>query len=431
VEFAVGDVQIVAPGGKARLARKGGEVDSGETVNTNGGRAQLRFSDGALVSLQPQSEFRIDDYRFNGRADGSERGFFSLLKGGLRTITGLVGRTHRGNYHVTTSVATIGIRGTEYTIAYTHSITGSVGEGSVNVCNAAGCAAFASGESFFVASSDTRPALSSKKADLPPPQPQNLAGGSFGDQNNPEQNPGQTVRVANDEVNENGEYRWQAPATATDPPPPGTPPLLLTGSHQLDGVYASGYGNGSFQPGTVVLDSMGVITDFNGITPLGPGIQTGNDGIVTWGYFPHQGPMAMEMLAFVTGSPVTNFAELTAGSKVATYTLLPGGATPVLNSSGGTIGTLSSAAMTVDFGTLSATAQMAWTVQGGSYAAALNGSFDGPLLLNGSCNVGTCSVSALGQVFGANAARGGIAYQFSSGSTNGVGAAALLQTTLR
>lgn len=67
-----------------------------------------------MVSLQPQSEFRIDDYQYAGQTDGQEKGFFSLLKGGLRTITGWVGRTHRENYKVTTNVATIGIRGTEY-----------------------------------------------------------------------------------------------------------------------------------------------------------------------------------------------------------------------------------------------------------------------------------------------------------------------------
>jgi hypothetical protein len=39
VEFAIGDVQIVAPGGQARAAQKGAEVNAGETVSTNVGRA--------------------------------------------------------------------------------------------------------------------------------------------------------------------------------------------------------------------------------------------------------------------------------------------------------------------------------------------------------------------------------------------------------
>jgi hypothetical protein len=52
------------------------------------GRAQLRFTDGAYVSLQPQSEFAIRDYRFDGKTDGTERGFFGLLKGAMRTVSG-------------------------------------------------------------------------------------------------------------------------------------------------------------------------------------------------------------------------------------------------------------------------------------------------------------------------------------------------------
>ena len=101
--------------GVQRPLGKGAEIGNGDTVRTGeGGRAQLRFTDGAMVSLQPQSEFRIDDYQYAGQTDGQEKGFFSLLKGGLRTITGWVGRTHRENYKVTTNVATIGIRGTEF-----------------------------------------------------------------------------------------------------------------------------------------------------------------------------------------------------------------------------------------------------------------------------------------------------------------------------
>ena len=45
---------------------------------------------------------------------------------GLRTITGLVGKGTRSNYKLTTSVATIGIRGTDYT-ALTATVTISAG----------------------------------------------------------------------------------------------------------------------------------------------------------------------------------------------------------------------------------------------------------------------------------------------------------------
>ncbi len=82
VDFAVGNVTAVASNGQSRALGKGAQIEQGDTVNTNAGRAQLRFTDGAYVSLQPQSQFRIDQYRFDGKQDGNEKGFFSLLKAG-------------------------------------------------------------------------------------------------------------------------------------------------------------------------------------------------------------------------------------------------------------------------------------------------------------------------------------------------------------
>src|SRR3954469_6820986 len=98
--------------GRGQPPLRGAELNNGDTVRTGEGRAQLRFTDGAYVSLQPQSEFAIRDYRFDGKTDGTERGFFGLLKGAMRTVSGLVGRVNRDQYRVTTPTATIGIRGT-------------------------------------------------------------------------------------------------------------------------------------------------------------------------------------------------------------------------------------------------------------------------------------------------------------------------------
>jgi len=168
IDFAIGDVAAVNKAGLSRPLAKGAQVEQGETINTNNGRAQLRFTDGAYVSLQPQSKFRIDQYRFEGKQDGSERTFLSLLKGGLRTITGVVGRTNKKNYQVSTTVATIGIRGTEYTIQYGGSISGTVGEGEIVVCNSAGCQTVNTGGTFYVADQDTRPQVTDQATDVPP-----------------------------------------------------------------------------------------------------------------------------------------------------------------------------------------------------------------------------------------------------------------------
>ena len=63
------------------------------------------------MSLRENSELSIEEYRFGGRADGLEKAFYKLLKGGLRTVTGLIGHTRHENYRIDSVTATIGIRG--------------------------------------------------------------------------------------------------------------------------------------------------------------------------------------------------------------------------------------------------------------------------------------------------------------------------------
>ena len=112
VEFAFGGASIVGADGRTRPAARGGEVDTGDLVRTTDGRVQMRMSDGSYISLQPNTEFGIKNYRFEGKTDGSESAVYSLLKGALRTVTGLVGRVNRSRYQIGTPTATVGIRGT-------------------------------------------------------------------------------------------------------------------------------------------------------------------------------------------------------------------------------------------------------------------------------------------------------------------------------
>jgi hypothetical protein len=112
VDFASGGVTVAGTDGRERPLTRGAELDNGDTIRTTDGRAQIRFTDGAYVSLQPNTEFSIKDYRFEGKTDGSESGFFALAKGAMRTVTGLIGRINRNRYRIVTPTATVGIRGT-------------------------------------------------------------------------------------------------------------------------------------------------------------------------------------------------------------------------------------------------------------------------------------------------------------------------------
>ena len=53
------------------------------------------MGDGGMITMRPDTEFKIDSYNFNGQQDGTEKSFFSLLKGGFRSVTGLIGKLHK------------------------------------------------------------------------------------------------------------------------------------------------------------------------------------------------------------------------------------------------------------------------------------------------------------------------------------------------
>jgi hypothetical protein len=75
VEFAVGDATVAGTDGVQRSLQRGAQLDSGQTIRTNQGRVQMRMTDGSFISLQPNTEFGIKDYRFEGKTDGTESAF--------------------------------------------------------------------------------------------------------------------------------------------------------------------------------------------------------------------------------------------------------------------------------------------------------------------------------------------------------------------
>ena len=115
VIFATGQPLAMDADGTQRSLKRGDDVFVGDTLQTsNSGRLQVSFIDGGYVSIQPDSEYKIEQYRFSGRQDGTESAVLRLIKGGVRAVTGLIGKEHHDAYKVHTAAATIGIRGTGY-----------------------------------------------------------------------------------------------------------------------------------------------------------------------------------------------------------------------------------------------------------------------------------------------------------------------------
>lgn len=118
VQQLSGTISVQKADGSTRLLARQSAVGKGDTLNTErDSYAQVKFADGAVMTLKPNTRIKIDDFAFDEKAPAKDTSTLSLLKGGLRMITGLVGK--RGNQdalRLGTATATIGIRGTTFTV---------------------------------------------------------------------------------------------------------------------------------------------------------------------------------------------------------------------------------------------------------------------------------------------------------------------------
>ena len=171
VNFAIGQVTSIDKDGKQRRLVRGSRINSGDTIKTSRGRAQLRFSDGGYTSLAPNTEFRIDDYQ-DAEEPSRARSFFSLLKGGLRTITGAIGKLRKKAYRLTTPVATIGIRGTEFVAVYDgEGLTISIGDGIVRIEAGGVIRDYPAGETVNIPFAGSKPQTTEEQPTIPPTSP--------------------------------------------------------------------------------------------------------------------------------------------------------------------------------------------------------------------------------------------------------------------
>jgi len=97
VLMTAGDTSVIRDSRELRVA-VGFPVEGKDTLRTGpASNMQIRFTDESIVSMRDQSLLKIDEYQFTGKQDGLEKAFFNLLKGGFRTITGVIGRVKKTN----------------------------------------------------------------------------------------------------------------------------------------------------------------------------------------------------------------------------------------------------------------------------------------------------------------------------------------------
>jgi len=114
-----GDVRVIA-GGVERRGHFGLAIKEGDTIKTGANAwAFFAMSDGASMTLRPNTQLRFDIYRYHPHGDVTQnRCLMSLVKGAFRSVTGVIGQVNRANYQITTPTVQIGIRGTDHEPAY-------------------------------------------------------------------------------------------------------------------------------------------------------------------------------------------------------------------------------------------------------------------------------------------------------------------------
>jgi hypothetical protein len=109
-----GTLSVLRVDGSTRILLQKSEVLLNDTLTTQKDSfAQINFTDGGVVILRPNTTMKIEQYQFDNAKPQADSFGVRLLKGGLRSVTGLIGK--RGNldaYKIQTSTAILGIRGT-------------------------------------------------------------------------------------------------------------------------------------------------------------------------------------------------------------------------------------------------------------------------------------------------------------------------------
>jgi hypothetical protein len=179
------------------------EVESGDTlVSEKNTYAQIRFVDNSEITLRPGTTFRIENFAYEAGKPDDDSAAFSLVKGGLRSITGLLGKRNKEKFSLKTPSATIGIRGTTFVAHWVELPSGlapsapvlppglhlSVTDGMIVVTNNGGSMGFQAGQFGYVPSVTQPPVIVPSNPGLqfvPPPSfsgstpagPQASAGG--------------------------------------------------------------------------------------------------------------------------------------------------------------------------------------------------------------------------------------------------------------
>ena len=105
--------------GTAKVLSVKSAVEQGDTlVSEKDTYARIKFIDNSEITLRPNSQLKIDNFSFEEDKPEKDSAAFNLVKGGLRAVTGTLGKRNKEKFGMNTPTATIGIRGTIFIAEY-------------------------------------------------------------------------------------------------------------------------------------------------------------------------------------------------------------------------------------------------------------------------------------------------------------------------
>jgi hypothetical protein len=105
--------------GTVKVLSQKSAVEQGDTLVTEKDTyARIRFTDNSEVTLKPNTQFKVEAFDFDEDKPAGDKAEFSLVKGGLRAVTGALGKRSKDKVGFNTPTATIGIRGTIFIAEY-------------------------------------------------------------------------------------------------------------------------------------------------------------------------------------------------------------------------------------------------------------------------------------------------------------------------
>lgn len=162
--------------GSARFLSVKSAINEGDTLSTAPGTyARVKFGDGAEVVLRPESQMKVENFKYEASKPEDDNMLFSLIKGGMRSVTGFLGRRNKDKVRIVAPNATIGIRGTHFGMLLCQNdcvnIPAGAGgpppnglhvdvvDGAISVSNGAGQQVVAAGQFGYVRDSRTPPSV--------------------------------------------------------------------------------------------------------------------------------------------------------------------------------------------------------------------------------------------------------------------------------